>query len=53
MEGADGTNINTNPLIYTCEVRTRGGDDIKGNGGNQNWGGHTIIKLVTELKKNI
>ena len=53
MEDADETSINTNPPIYTWEVGMRREDDIKGNGGNQNWGGHTIIKLVTELKKNI
>ena len=29
MEGADGTSINTNPSIYTCEVGTRSEDDIK------------------------
>ena len=29
MEGANGTSINTNPLIYMCEVRTRREDDIK------------------------
>ena len=28
MEGADGTSINTNPLIYTCEVGMRREDDI-------------------------
>ena len=38
MEGADGTNINTNPLIYTCKVGMRRGDDIKGKGGNKNRG---------------
>ena len=32
MEGADGTSINTNPLIYTCEVGTRREDDIKRKG---------------------
>ena len=30
MEGVDGTNINTNPLMYTCEVGMIGEDDIKG-----------------------
>ena len=29
MEGADGTSINTNPLIYTCEVGMRRENDIK------------------------
>ena len=29
MEGVNGTSINTNPLIYTCEVGTRKEDDIK------------------------
>ena len=34
-EGADGTSINTNPLIYTCEVGTRREDDIKRKGRQQ------------------
>ena len=29
MEGVDETSINTNPLMYTCEVGMRGEDDIK------------------------
>ena len=29
MKGADETSINTNPLMYTCEVGMRGEDDIK------------------------
>ena len=29
MEDADGTNINTNPLVYTCEVGTRLEEGIK------------------------
>ena len=29
MEGADGTSINTNPPVYTCEVGTRVEEDIK------------------------
>ena len=52
MEGADETSINTNLPIYTWEVGMRREDDIKGKGGNQN-GGHSVIKLVTELKNNI
>ena len=35
MEGADGTSINTNPLIYTCEVGMRREDDIKRKGRQQ------------------
>ena len=29
MEGADGTSINTNPLVYMCEVGTRVEEGIK------------------------
>ena len=29
MDGVDGTSINTNPPIYTCEVGTRREDGIK------------------------
>ena len=60
MEGADGTSINTNPLIYTCEVGMRREDGIKGKGGNQKGGEKkrnieniSIIKVVTQLKNNI
>ena len=38
MKGADGTSVNTNPLIYTCEVGMRREDGIKGKGGNQKGG---------------
>ena len=54
MEGADGTSINTNPQIYTCEVGMRRKNDIKGRGGHKKWGGeHSVIKFVTEFKNNI
>ena len=58
MEGADGTNINTNPLIYTCEVGTRRGDDIKRKRRQQKEKKkkkkketleHFVIKFVTKL----
>ena len=39
MEGADETSINTNPPIYTCEVRTRSEDDIKRKRRQQKGGG--------------
>ena len=29
MKSIDGTSINTNPPIYTCEVGTRSEDDIE------------------------
>ena len=38
MEDADGTNINTNPPIYTYEVGMRREDDIKGKWGNKKRG---------------
>ena len=52
MEGADGISINTNPLMYTCEVGMRGEDDIKERekrGGRE----HSVIKILTKLKNNI
>ena len=39
MEGADETSINTNPSIYTCEVRTRSEDDMKRKRRQQKGGG--------------
>jgi len=39
MEDADGISINTNLLIYTCEVGMRREDDIKGERGNKRGGG--------------
>ena len=59
MEGTDGTSINTNPPMYTCEVGTRSEDDIKrkrrqqkGEEEKRNTG-HSVIKFVTKLKNNI
>ena len=60
MEGANGTSINTNPLIYMCEVRTRREDDIKkerevkkGGEKEKETLEHSVIKFVTKLKNNI
>ena len=59
MEGTDGTSINTNPPMYTCEVGTRSEDDIKRKRRQQKGGGrketreHSLIKFVTKLKNNI
>ena len=61
MEGANVTSINTNPLIYTCEVGTRKEDDIKkereatkgGVGKEKETLEHSVIKFVTKLKNNI
>ena len=54
MEGADGTSINTNPLMYTCEVGMRGEDDIKGKEREKRGGReHSVIKFLTKLKNNI
>ena len=60
MEGADGTSINTNPLIYTCEVGMRREDDIKkerevkkGGEKEKETLEHSVIKFVTKLKNNI
>ena len=39
MEDADETSINTNPPIYTYEVRTRSEDDIKRKRRQQKGGG--------------
>ena len=59
MKSADGTNINTNPSIYTCKVGMRSEDDIKrkrrqqkGEEEKRNTG-HSVIKFVTKLKNNI
>ena len=59
MEGADGTNINTNSPIYMYELGTRREDDIKrkrrqqkGEEEKRNTG-HSVIKFVTKLKNNI
>ena len=60
MEGANGTSINTNPLIYMCEVGTRREDDIKkerevkkGGEKEKETLEHSVIKFVTKLKNNI
>ena len=60
MKCADGTSINTNPPICTCEVGIRREDDIKGKGCNKKKGGeekerreHSVIKFITKLKNNI
>jgi len=54
MEGADGTSINTNPLMYTCEMGMRGEDDIKGKEREKRRGReHSVIKFLTKLKNNI
>ena len=54
MEGANGTSIKTNPSMYTCKVRMRGEDDIKGKEREKRGGReHSIIKFLTKLKNNI
>ena len=54
MAGADGTSINTNPLMYTCEMGMRGEDDIKGKESEKREGlEHSVIKFLTKLKNNI
>ena len=54
MEGVDGTSINTNPPMYTCEVGMRGEDDIKGKKREKREGReHSVIKFLTKLKNNI
>ena len=59
MEGKDGTSINTNPPMYTCEVGTRSEDDIKRKrrqqkgGREKKHGNISLIKFVTKLKNNI
>ena len=54
MEGVDGTSINTNPLMYTCEMGMRGEDDIKGKEREKRRGReHSVIKFLTKLKNNI
>ena len=60
MEGANVTSINTNPLIYMCEVGTRREDDIKkerevkkGGEKEKETLEHSVIKFVTKLKNNI
>ena len=50
MEGVDGTSINTNPPIYTCEVGTRKEEGIKRKKKHWNKRGR---KFVTKLKNNI
>ena len=58
MEDADETSINTNPPIYTYEVRTRSEDDIKRKRRQQKEKKkkkkketleHFVIKFVTKL----
>ena len=54
MEGADGTSINTNPLMYMCEVGMREEDDIKGKEREKRGGWeHSEINFLTKLKNNI
>ena len=54
MEGANGTSINTNSPMYTCEVGMRGEDDIKGKEREKREGReHFVIKFLTKLKNNI
>ena len=53
MEGVDETSINTNPLIYTCEVGTRREDDIKRKEREKRGWEHSVIKFLTKLKNNI
>ena len=50
MEGVDETSINTNLLIYTCEVGTRREDDIKRKGNMEEKKGRNLVR---KLKKNI
>ena len=51
MDGVDGTSINTNPPIYTCEVGTRREDGIKSKKKKNTR--MARMKFVTKLKNNI
>ena len=51
MDGVDGTSINTNPPIYTCEVGTRREDGIKRKKKKNTR--MARMKFVTKLKNNI
>ena len=53
MKGANETNINTNPSMYTCEVGMRGEDDIKRKEREKRGREHFVIKFLTKLKNNI